>query len=121
VIKALSIGHASYDIYVQVDEMPKENSKSRFVNKIACGGGNAANVAYLLGKWGMSSTFAGVVGNDVLATVLKKNLKQLVLILDYIETSYDKDTTISFVVVNTKTGTRTLFNVADEYVKLRTF
>jgi sulfofructose kinase len=121
VIRTLSIGQASYDIYVQVDEMPKENSKTRFVNKIACGGGNAANVAYLLGKWGVSSTFAGVVGNDVFGNRIKKEFETVGVDTRYIETSYDKDTTISFVVVNTKTGTRTLFNVADEYVKLKHF
>ena len=71
-IRTLSIGHASYDIYVQMEGMPKENSKERFINKIACGGGNAANVAYLLGKWGVSSTFAGVVGNDVFGNRIKK-------------------------------------------------
>ena len=32
-----------------------------------------------------------------------------------------KDTTISFIVVNAQNGSRTLFNVADEYVKLRKF
>lgn len=120
-IKALSIGHASYDIYVQVDEMPKENTKSRFINKIGCGGGNAANVAYLLGKWGMSSTFAGVVGNDVFGNRIKKEFETVGVDIRFMETSFDKDTTISFILVNTKNGSRTLFNVADEYVKLRKF
>ena len=36
-IKVLCIGHSSYDISLQVDEFPKENSKTRFINKIACG------------------------------------------------------------------------------------
>ena len=33
-IKTLSIGQASYDIYVSVDEYPKEGDKLRFINKI---------------------------------------------------------------------------------------
>ena len=39
----------------------------------------------------------------------------------YIETTYDKDTTVSTVIVNQKNGSSTLFNIADEYVKLRKF
>ena len=53
-IKTLSIGQASYDIYVSVDEYPKEGDKLRFINKIGCGGGTACNVAYMLAKWGVS-------------------------------------------------------------------
>ena len=30
-IKVICIGHASYDMYVKVDEFPKENDKLRFV------------------------------------------------------------------------------------------
>ena len=120
-IKTLSIGHASYDIYVQVDEFPKENTKTRFVNKIGCGGGNACNVAYMLAKWGLGSTFAGTMGNDVFANRIQKELQSVGVDTRYIETTYDKDTTISFIIVNSKTGSRTIFNVADEYVKLRKF
>ena len=120
-IKTLSIGHASYDIYVQVDEFIKEGTKTRFINKIGCGGGNACNVAYMLAKWGLGSTFAGTMGNDVFGTRIQKELQSVGVDTRYIETTYDKDTTISFVVVDTKTGKSTTMNVADEYVKLRKF
>lgn len=120
-IKTLSIGHASYDIYVQVDEFPKEGTKSRFINKIGCGGGTASNVAYLLAKWGVGSTFAGTIGNDMYGNRIQKELESVGVDTRYIETTYDKDTTVSFVIVDTKNGDRTLFNYADEYVKLRKF
>ena len=67
-IKTLSLGQANYDIYVSVDAYPQEGTKTRFINKIGCGGGTACNVSYMLAKWGVSSTFAGVVGNDVYGT-----------------------------------------------------
>ena len=120
-IKILSIGHASYEIYVQVDEYPKEGSKLRFINKIGCGGGTASNVAYMLAKWGVSSTFAGTLGNDVYGNRIKKEMDTLGMDTRYIETTFDKDTTLSFVIVNNKNGNRTLMNVADEYVKLKKF
>lgn len=120
-IKTLSVGHASYDVYVQVDEFPKEGTKTRFVNKIGCGGGTACNVSYLLAKWGLGSTFAGTIGNDMYGNRIQKELESVGVDTRYIETTYDKDTTVSFVIVNSKTGDRTLFNYADEYVKLRKF
>ena len=120
-IKVICIGHASYDMYVKVDEFPKENDKLRFVNKIACGGGPASNAAYLLGKWGASSTFAGVVGNDVFGNRIKKELESVGVDTRYMETSFEKDTTISLVIVNSKNASRTVINVADEYVKLKKF
>ena len=120
-IKTLSVGHASYDIYVQVDEFPIEGTKTRFVNKIGCGGGAACNISYLLAKWGVGSTFAGTIGNDMYGNRIQKELEAVGVDTRYIETTYDKDTTVSFVIVNTKTGSRTLFNYADEYVKLRKF
>ncbi|MBR1416466.1 MAG: hypothetical protein IJ572_01445 [Bacilli bacterium] len=120
-IKTLSIGHASYDIYVQVEEFPKENVYERFVNKIGCGGGDASNVAYMLAKWGVSSTFAGTIGNDMYGNRIQKELESVGVDTRYIETTYDKDTNVSFTIVNTKTASSTLFNYCDEYVKLRKF
>ena len=121
-IKVLSIGHASYEIYVQVDEFIKEGTKTRFINKIGCGGGVASNIAYMLGKWGVSSTFAGVIGNDMFGNRIKKEFESIGSDTRYIETSFDRDTTISFITVNQgNNGSSTLINVADEYVKLTHF
>ena len=120
-IKTLCVGHASYDIYVQVDEFPIENTKTRFINKIGCGGGAACNISYLLAKWGVNSTFAGTIGNDMYGNRIQKELETVGVNTRYIETTYDRDTTVSFVIVNTKNGSRTLFNYADEYVKLKKF
>lgn len=120
-IKIVSIGHASYDIYIQVEEFPKEGVRERYVNKLGVGGGDAGNVAYLLGKWGVSTTFAGVVGNDVFGTRIRKEFESVGIDLRYLETSYEKDTTISFIFSNLKNQSHTVFNVADEYVKLKKF
>ena len=60
----LSIGRSSFDITCPVDEYPIEGTKYFISEKIESGGGIAANVAYLLAKWGETSYFAGVVGSD---------------------------------------------------------
>ena len=120
-IKTLSLGQANYDIYVNVSEYPKEGTKDRFINKIGCGGGTACNVSYMLAKWGVSSTFAGVVGNDVYGIRVRKELETAGVDTRYIETSYEKDTVLSFVLVDSKNKIPTSFDVADEFVKLKKF
>ena len=120
-IKTISVGHASYELYIQVDDFIKENDYLRFVNKIGCGGGTASNVAYHLAKWGISSTFAGTLGNDMYGNRIIKELQSVGVDTRYVETTYDKDTTVSTVIVNQKNGSSTLLNIADEYVKLKKF
>lgn len=120
-IKTLALGQANYDIYINVDDYPKEGSKDRFINKIGCGGGTACNAAYMLAKWGVSSTFAGVIGNDVYGTRVRKELESVGVDTRYIETSYEKDTVLSFVLVDNKNKIPTSFDVADEFVKLKKF
>ncbi len=120
-IKTLSLGQANYDIYVNVGEYPVEGSKTRFINKIGCGGGTACNVAYMLAKWGVSSTFAGVVGNDVYGTRVRKELETAGVDTRYIETSYEKDTVLAFNILDNSKKIATRLEVADEYVKLKKF
>ena len=60
----LCVGHAAWDISVFVPEYPAENSKSEVRTMIECGGGPAANAAFLLSRWGVSCALAAVVGDD---------------------------------------------------------
>jgi len=107
----LSIGRTSYDITCPVEEYPVEGTKYFLNEKIEAGGGSAANVAYLLGRWGEVSYFAGVVGQDDYGTKIKKDLEQAMVKTDFVETSYDVGTPLSIILVNKKSGTRTRFDV----------
>lgn len=118
-MKILCIGHSSWDITVPVDGYPSENTKYRFGEKISAGGGPAANAAYLLGKWGMDTVIASNVGSDDFGTNIKKEFQSINVNTDYIETSYDKDTSLSFILINKQNGSRTVFNVAEEHPALK--
>lgn len=107
----LSIGKASYDITCPVEDYPVEGTKYILNEKIESGGGTAANVAYLLGKWGETSYFAGVIGSDDYGTKIKKEFEQALVKTDYIEYSYEVGTPLSIILVNKKKGTRTKFEV----------
>ena len=60
----LCVGHASYDVSLFVTKFPVENSKTETGRMLEAGGGPAANAAYLLARWGASSGFAGLMGDD---------------------------------------------------------
>ena len=120
-MKVLCIGHSSWDMTVPVDDYPIENTKYRFNEKYQAGGGPASNAAYLLGKWGIDTVIATVVGSDDFGTKIKKEFQDLNMSTDYIETTYDKDTSFSFILINKKNGNRTVFNVATEHPMLKKY
>lgn len=106
-MKVLCIGHATYDVVIPVDEYPIENTKNRVGKNLACGGGPASNAAYLLGKWGVDTSFVGLVGNDYPAIVIKKEFEKVGVNLDYYVMDKSYKTTQSYVIVNKKNASRT--------------
>ncbi len=113
----LCIGHASYDISLPVKTYPKENTKYRLENKFECGGGPASNAAYLLGKWKINTYFQGTVGNDVYGNRLIDEFKNIGVNTDYIEQTDKEDTSLSFILINEKNGSRTLFNIGKKKIQ----
>ena len=63
-MKILCIGQSAYDITLPLDHYPVENKKVRIDGKVECGGGSSSNCAFLLAKWGIDTSFAGIIGND---------------------------------------------------------
>lgn len=114
-MRVLCIGHASYDISMPVNEYPIENKKYRVTGKIEGGGGPACTAAFLLGKWGIETYFAGVVGNDVYGNRIKTELDAVGVNTKYLEINYEDQTDTSFILINEQTGSRTIFsNVSDK-------
>lgn len=106
--KYMCIGHAAYDITLPVSEFPIENTKMRIAPGVECGGGAAANAAYLLSKWGMDTYFVGVVGNDLYGERIKKEFTDIGTNIDYLETANDFNTTTSYILANKSNGSRTI-------------
>ena len=120
-MKILVIGNAAYDITFPLDKFPLENTKTRVQDRVECGGGPAFNAAYLLGKWDMDVTFAGIVGNDVFGNKLKKQLQMVGVKTDYLQTSNHFPTANSFIVANAENGSRTILTYRKEEMKMDYF
>ena len=71
----LCVGHAAYDIIFSLNGFPREDRKYAVSEGcIECGGGPAANAAYLLARWGLNAGFVGLAGKDVYG---EANLEEL--------------------------------------------
>lgn len=120
-MKILVIGHAAYDITFPLDKFPEENTKNRVPQRVECGGGPAFNAAYLLGKWGMDVTFAGLVGNDNYGKKLKQQLESVGIKTKFLQMSDEYSTTNSFIIANTSIGSRTVLTYRPDSIKMDDF
>ncbi|MEG0025713.1 MAG: PfkB family carbohydrate kinase [Bacilli bacterium] len=120
-MKILCIGHASYDITTPVDSYPVENTKSRVHDLIECGGGPASNAAYLLGKWGLDVTFAGVVGNDLYGRRIKEEFNSVGVNTKYLFLKDNECTPSSHIIANRSSGSRTILTYRPSLMKLADF
>ncbi len=111
-MKVLCIGHASYDISCILDAYPIENSKNVITEKLENGGGQAANAACLLAKWGIETYIAAAIGSDSYGEKMKKEFEMFGVKTSLIETSFEKSTSNSFIMINKKSGTRTTMNIS---------
>ncbi len=107
-MKILCIGHASYDTTIPMCGFLEENTKLRIDTKFECGGGPACNAAYLLGKWGIETSFVGVVGNDKYGNYIKKELDEVNVDTRYMRILDGYETTSSIIFANVEDGTRTI-------------
>ena len=116
-MKIVCIGHAAYDITIPVDGYPQENTKNRVENRIECGGGPASNAAYLLGCWGSDVEFVGVVGNDLYGKTIKEELEHVHVKTTNMKLNQEYTTTSSFIIANTKVGSRTILTYRPHEMK----
>lgn len=110
-MKALCIGQSTYDIASFLDDFPEENKNYDIIEKLESGGGVASNIACTLGKWGVETYLSTAVGSDSNGEKIKKEFEMHGVKPDFIESNYDKDTSLAFIVINKKTGTRTSLNL----------
>ncbi len=118
-MKILCVGNAAYDVTLPINHFPIENKKVRLDDKrVECGGGSASNCAYLLAKWGMDTYFAGCVGDDYYGNKIIEEMEKVGVNTKYLEKKVGVDTTSSFIIANTSTGTRTIMTSKDAKMKM---
>jgi len=106
----LCVGHAAWDISVFISGFPAENSKRETRTMIECGGGPAANAAYLLSRWSVDCALAAAVGDDSYGERFVLEHAQGGTDLTLLRRSAGTPTPLSIILVNEQNGSRTIVN-----------
>jgi sulfofructose kinase len=64
-IDVLCVGHAAYDLTLEVSHQPGPDEKTNASSLTECGGGPAANAAMTVARLGQRAAFSGYLGRDV--------------------------------------------------------
>lgn len=107
-MKAICVGHSTYDTTLPVDEYPTENIKYRIKEHIECGGGPASNGAYLLAKWGINTTIVSIIGKDYYGEKVVEDFKKIGANIKYLEMREKHSTSSSYIIANMSNGSRTI-------------
>jgi len=106
----LCVGHAAWDISMLVPNYPAENSKAEIETMIECGGGPAANAAYLLSRWGAACALASDLGADSYAERILAEFAAVGTDTSLVRRNPQGATPVSVVLVNQANGSRTIIN-----------
>ena len=116
-MKYICVGHSTFDTTLPMDEYPTENIKYRLERHIECGGGPAANGAFLLAKWGMDTSIASVIGDDYYADCIINEYNKVGCDTSLLEKHPEHYTTSSYIIANRSNGSRTVLSSKDTPIR----
>ena len=111
-VRVLGLGMSGVDILATVDGYPKPDDKVRTTGVSVLGGGNTANTLTAVRRLGMPCALVSKVGKDMYGSAAIQELQgdgvdtSLVLAKEGVNTSF------TYVIVDTKSGTRTCISTA---------
>lgn len=103
-METLIIGKPAVDIYLPLQEFPNEGDIFTIKSKNESVGNVGATSACLLAKWGISTHFTGVVGNDAYAEKIRDTFKEYKVNSKFMETNFENGTNVNYIILNAKTG-----------------
>lgn len=103
----LVLGKPKYNIIMQTENYPVENSKNVVTEKLEITGGTSVYVACMLAKWGMKVFYAGAISGDEIGNKIKSEIESYGVDTKYLETNYESKSNINYVVINKANGSST--------------
>lgn len=118
-MELLIIGKPAMNIYLPLQEFPEEGDTFLINTKNESVGNVGATSACLLSKWGVSTHFTGVTGNDAYAEKIRDTFKTFKVDAKYMETDFQSSTSVNYYVLNAKSGavTKVLYNDTQSCLK----
>lgn len=114
-VETIIIGKPAINIYLPLQEFPQEGDIFTIKGKNESVGNIGATSACLLSKWGIPVHFTGVVGNDGYAEKIRNTFKDYKVNARFLETNFEKGTSINYNILNVKNGivSKILYNDPD--------
>lgn len=103
-VETLIIGKPAINIYLPLQEFPNEGDIFTIKSKNESVGNVGATSACLLAKWGISTHFTGVVGNDAYAEKIRDTFKEYKVNSKFMETNFENGTNVNYIILNAKSG-----------------
>lgn len=111
--KILAVGIATVDIASTVKDYPCEDDELRAVNQTIRRGGNATNTLVVLSQLGHQCAWAGVIADDIFASVIRRDLTMSGIELDWVVTSVSAVSPLSCITLSEASGSRTIVHYRD--------
>lgn len=111
-MKYACLGNSVFDTTLITTTYPKENIKQEAKELIECGGGNAANSAFLLATWNCDVDLMSSLGDDYYGRKIMQEYFNIGINCDYIEINQNIETRRSYVIANQENKTRTILSTA---------
>ena len=118
-MKALCIGRSNYEFYSKVDSLSNEVTVQNVNDVVECGGGSGVLAASALGKYGVETYLGSVVGDDTFGNLIKKELERNSVHTEYMETAFDKRTSMSMIMTRKDTKEKAIYNISKEKLVLK--
>lgn len=107
-MKIASFGNSTFDNTVYCDGFIVEDERNSFDFATMTPGGPASNAASVIAKFGNPVDLYGRMGNDAYGSFVRKMLNEENINTQYLKISDSVSTPFSFIIINTKDGTRTI-------------
>lgn len=111
---AVGFGLNAVDHLIVVSQYPEFDTKTRFTQYEKAAGGQTASAMVALQRLGLKSAYAGRFGSDEAGRFGLRSVEDEGVNLDYAETIEGADTQTAFIVIDARSGERTIIWDRDE-------
>ena len=103
------LGQCCLDYIGKVDNYPPPDVKCEFRHMVIQGGGPVATALVALAKWGVSCTFAGVIGDDQFGDIIQATLEDEKVDTAGLVIRQGSESQFAFILAEPGVGRRTIF------------
>jgi ribokinase len=102
------LGQCALDLAITVDRLPEPDSKTEFGELASGGGGPVATALAALARWGWSTAFTGIVGDDTWGDETVASLRAEGIDTAGVRVRRGATSQVAFIVTEPETGNRTI-------------